>query len=147
MDLEAAKDDIRLQVKATNCDKFIAAFCRFLSLGFEPRFFRTISLGGGVWVQTRVSTAFASSPFVARPERMATARRGLFAVVVWPWTVRGLFPVNVARRLAKRLALWLPPASLRGRLKSSVACLIGKDKLFLRCYPLKDFIFVNFKRL
>jgi len=32
----------------TNCDKFVAAFCRFLPLGFEPRFFRTISLGDGV---------------------------------------------------------------------------------------------------
>ena len=51
MDLEAAKGDKRRQVKATNCDKFIAAFCRFLSLGFEPRFFQTISLGDGVSVQ------------------------------------------------------------------------------------------------
>jgi hypothetical protein len=49
MDLEAAKGDKRRQVEATNCDKFIAAFCRFLSLGFEPPFFRTISLGDGVF--------------------------------------------------------------------------------------------------
>lgn len=49
MDLEAAKGDKRRQVKATNCGKFIAAFCRFLSLGFEPRFFQTISLGDGVY--------------------------------------------------------------------------------------------------
>jgi len=40
------------------------------------------------------SRCFTSSPFVARPERMATARCGWFAVVslavvvVWPWTVR-----------------------------------------------------------
>jgi hypothetical protein len=47
--LEAAKGDNWRQVKATNCDKFIAAFCRFLSLGFEPRFFQTISLGDGVY--------------------------------------------------------------------------------------------------
>jgi hypothetical protein len=46
--LRAAKGDNWRQVKATNCDKFIAAFCRFLSLGFEPPFFRTISLGDGV---------------------------------------------------------------------------------------------------
>jgi hypothetical protein len=39
------------QVEATNCDKFIAAFCRFLSLGFEPHFSRTISLGDGVLSQ------------------------------------------------------------------------------------------------
>ncbi len=52
MDLEAAKGDKRRQVKATNCDKFIAALCRFLPLGFEPRFFRTISLGDGVYVRT-----------------------------------------------------------------------------------------------
>jgi uncharacterized protein YjaG (DUF416 family) len=45
--------------KASYCDKFVAAFCRllppfaafcrFLSLGFEPHFFRTISLGDGVF--------------------------------------------------------------------------------------------------
>jgi hypothetical protein len=38
--------------KAAYCDKFVAAFCRFLSLGFEPHFFRTISLGDGVFVRT-----------------------------------------------------------------------------------------------
>jgi len=48
---KAAKGDNWRQVKATNCDKFIAAFCRFLSLGFEPRFFRTISLGDGVFIK------------------------------------------------------------------------------------------------
>jgi hypothetical protein len=47
--LEVAKGDNWRQVKATNCDKFIAAFCRFLSLGFEPHFFQTISLGDGVF--------------------------------------------------------------------------------------------------
>ena len=47
--LEAAKGDNWRQVKATNCDKFIAAFCRFLPLGFEPLFFQTISLGDGVY--------------------------------------------------------------------------------------------------
>jgi hypothetical protein len=31
--------DKRRQVEATNCDKFVAAFCRFLPLGFEPHFF------------------------------------------------------------------------------------------------------------
>jgi len=35
--------------KASYCDKFVAAFCRFLSLGFESHFFRTISLGDGVF--------------------------------------------------------------------------------------------------
>jgi hypothetical protein len=42
-------DGKRRQVKATNCDKFIVAFCRFLSLGFESLFSRTISLGDGVF--------------------------------------------------------------------------------------------------
>jgi hypothetical protein len=37
--------------KASYCDKFIAASCRLLSLGFEPHFFQTISLGDGVLVQ------------------------------------------------------------------------------------------------
>ena len=35
--------------KASYCDKFIAAFCRLLPLGFESRFFPTISLGDGVY--------------------------------------------------------------------------------------------------
>jgi hypothetical protein len=35
--------------KASYCDKFIATFCRFLSLGFEPHFPRTIPLGDGVF--------------------------------------------------------------------------------------------------
>jgi hypothetical protein len=35
--------------KASYCDKFVAAFCRFLPLSFEPHFFRTISLGDGVF--------------------------------------------------------------------------------------------------
>jgi len=35
--------------KAAYCDKFVAAFCRFLPLGFKPYFFRTISLGDGVF--------------------------------------------------------------------------------------------------
>jgi len=29
----------RSEAQSTNCGKFIAAFCRFLSLGFEPHFF------------------------------------------------------------------------------------------------------------
>jgi hypothetical protein len=39
------------QVEATNCDKFVAAFCRILLLGFEPHFFQTVSLGDGVSLQ------------------------------------------------------------------------------------------------
>src|SRR5271157_2002727 len=35
--------------KASYCDKFVAAFYRFLSLGFEPPFFPTNSLGDGVF--------------------------------------------------------------------------------------------------
>jgi hypothetical protein len=34
--------------KATNCGKFVAAFCRILPLGFERRFFVTDTLGDGV---------------------------------------------------------------------------------------------------
>jgi len=59
MDLEATKGDKRRQLaancqrqKASYCDKFIAAFCRFLPLGFEQHFFQTISLGDGVIVRT-----------------------------------------------------------------------------------------------
>jgi hypothetical protein len=36
----------QMDLQPANGDKFIAAFCRFLPLGFEPHFFRTISLGG-----------------------------------------------------------------------------------------------------
>jgi hypothetical protein len=43
MDLEAAKGDKRRQVKATNCDKFIAAFCRYL-VSVTPRAFLTEQL-------------------------------------------------------------------------------------------------------
>jgi len=50
----ATKGGKKRQVEATNCDKFIAAFCRFLSLGFEPCFFQTISLGDGVYVRREV---------------------------------------------------------------------------------------------
>jgi hypothetical protein len=50
--LEAAKGGKLKRQIATNCDKSIAAFCRFLSLGFESHFFPTITLGDGVCVQT-----------------------------------------------------------------------------------------------
>ncbi len=66
MDLEAAKGDNWRQVKATNCGKFIAAFCRFLSLGFEPRFFQTISLGDGVYPILPLDTGKMNANFWQR---------------------------------------------------------------------------------
>jgi hypothetical protein len=47
----ATKGGKKRQVEATNCDKFVAAFCRNLSLGFEPRFFLPKSVGDGVYVR------------------------------------------------------------------------------------------------
>jgi hypothetical protein len=40
--------------KATNCDKFVAAFCRFLPLVFEPRFFLPNLVGDGVSSQNLI---------------------------------------------------------------------------------------------
>jgi len=65
MDLEAKKGGKKRQVEAINCDKFIAAFCRFLPLGFEPHFFRTISLGDGVFVQMKFSRCSLQRHFTA----------------------------------------------------------------------------------
>jgi hypothetical protein len=44
----ATKGGKKRQVEATNCDKFVAAFCRILLLGFEPRFFLPNLVGDGV---------------------------------------------------------------------------------------------------
>ena len=85
--------------------------CRFLSLFAAPvlpRFFHNDFVRRWCLVANRVSTAFTSSPFVARPERMATARREWFAVVslavvvVWPWSWLGCgrFAAGLAKRLA-----------------------------------------------
>jgi len=62
MDMETAKDDQRRQVETTNCDKFIAVFCRFLPLGFEHHFPSTISLGDGV-IQNYFTDAFSNTSF------------------------------------------------------------------------------------
>jgi hypothetical protein len=45
----ATKGGKMRQVEATNCGKFVAAFCRLLPLGFGQRFFVTNSLGDGVF--------------------------------------------------------------------------------------------------
>jgi hypothetical protein len=45
---EHAPSGKRQQVEATNCGKFVAAFCRLLPLGSGQRFFVTNSLGDGV---------------------------------------------------------------------------------------------------
>ena len=89
--------------------------CRFLSLFAAPvlpRSFHNDFVRRWCLSANRVSTASASSPFVAHPERMATARRDrrLFAVVsvVWPWTVRSRVGKTVRTvvsiRFAPRLA-------------------------------------------
>ncbi len=82
MDLEAAKGDKRRQVKATNCGKFVAAFCRFLPLGFEPRSFRTISLGDGVCVQMKFPSASLRCHFLAA--------MNVWQLPSWDWCGRSL---------------------------------------------------------
>jgi hypothetical protein len=47
----AAKSDKFLTADATNCDKSVAAFCRFLPLQFCPGFSASQSLGDGVYVR------------------------------------------------------------------------------------------------
>jgi hypothetical protein len=60
----------------------------------------------------RVSTAFASSPFVARPERMQLPGVDCSRSCLWPWSWPGCG--RFAAGLAYRLAPWLAPDEATG---------------------------------
>jgi hypothetical protein len=89
-----------------------------LSLGFEPHFFPTISLGDGVYPKNHFHYGLFQNRFMVGVNvgdcRRSWLRisvgisrgivRGLPVVGAWLWTVRGLSTVNAARRLARMLA-------------------------------------------
>jgi len=86
--------------KASYCGKFVAAFCRFLPLRFCPVFSTTISLGDGVYPQSRFSRRSLhrllslSLNVCNYPTWLASHlgwhRCGLVVIVDWTRTARGL---------------------------------------------------------
>ena len=83
--------------------------CRFLSLFAAPvlpRFFHNDFVRRWCLSANRVSTAFASSPFVARPERMQLPGVDGSRSWSWPWTVRSRVGKTVSTVVSTSFATW-----------------------------------------